>query len=136
MTVRERKQMFTQIYNKHCREMWIHEGDCGPDNRAFSYILSREVVLPPGTFENPSEWNIFALLHEIGHIKTNNPKMKVYEKEYHATQWQAIEARKIGFCPSQLWKDTYQEYIWEKRQMCINKKGKNVASKEALIIKW
>ena len=136
MTKRECKELFAKIYNKYSKEMWIHEGDCGPDNVAYSYILRREIVLPHECFSNPREWDILVLLHEIGHIKTNNHKMTRYEKEFHATQWSATEAKKIGFNVKNEWKDVYQGYIWDKRQISINMKAKNVAAKEDLVIKW
>ncbi len=136
MTAKERKALFRSIYNKYCGEMYIHSGDCGPDNRGYSYVLRREIILPKESFSNPSEWQILELLHEIGHVKTNTRRMKVYEKEFHATQWSANEAKKLGLPIKQLWRDAYQQYIWEKRQMCINHKGRNVPKKEDLIIQW
>lgn len=136
MNYMERKRMFDNICNFYSRNIWIHVGDCGADGRAFSYVIRREIVLPESAFRNPSEWDILALLHEIGHIKTNTQKMKVYEKEYYATQWAANEAKRIGFYVSPEWKKAYQEYIFEKRQNCINRKGKNVVDKNKLIIKW
>lgn len=136
MTVRERKHMFNRIREKYSKEMWIHEGDCGKDERAYSYVLSREIVMPPGSLDAPTEWNILSLLHEIGHVKTNTRNMRVYEKEYYATQWAADEARRIGLPVKQIWKDAYRDYILQKRQMCINKKGRDVASVESLMINW
>ncbi len=136
MTTVERKKLFTELYNKYSKEMYIHSGDCGPDNRAYSYISRREIVLPEESFSNPSEWAILELLHEVGHVKTNTRRMKVYEKEFLATQWSADEARKLGFPVKQLWRDAYQQYIWDKRQICINHKGRHVADKAALIVQW
>lgn len=136
MNARERKQIFNQIREQYSKEMWIREGDCGLDKRPYSYVMHRIIVMHEGTFESPTEWDILTLLHEIGHVKTNTQKMKVYEKEYSATQWSAYEARKIGIPVNDLWREAFQDYIWKKRQMCINKKGKNVANKEALIVKW
>ncbi len=75
------KELFFQIYNKYSQEMWIHEGDPGRGNGACAYLIRREIVLPEGTFSHPEEWDILVLLHEVGHIKTNKPKMKTYEKK-------------------------------------------------------
>ncbi len=136
MTANERKAMFNSIYNRYSGEMYIHSGDCGPDNRGYSYVMRREIVLPKESFTSPSEWQILELLHEIGHVKTNTHRMKVYEKEFRATQWSATEAKKLGLPIKQLWRDAYQQYIWDKRQMCINRRGKNVPEKEDLIIQW
>lgn len=136
MTQKERKNLFDYIYNKYSKEMWIHEGNCGADKRPYSYIINKEIVLPKNSFRNPSEWIVFALLHEIGHIKTNTTKMKLYEKEFYATQWAATEARNLKFNIRTEWKKVYQDYILDKRQSCVNKKGKNVINKELLLIKW
>ncbi len=132
----ERLQLFNRIFLKYAREMWIHSGDCGKDRRAYSIISRKEIILPRDSFSNPSEWDIIVLLHEIGHIKTNRDSMRVYEKEYLATQWSADEARRLGFPVKQLWKDAFRDYILEKRQMCLNRGGKNVADEEALVIQW
>ena len=136
MTDKECKAVFNSVFDQYSKEMWIHEGDPGRGNGACAYIIRREIILPEGTFESPEEWDILVLLHEVGHIKTNTPKMKTYEKEYRAVQWSATEARKLGLHIRGEWRKAYQEYIWKKRQMCINRKGKNVASKESLVIQW
>ena len=130
------KELFFQVYNKYSPEMWIHEGDPGRGNGACAYLIRREIVLPEGTFSHPEEWDILVLLHEVGHIRTNKPKMKSYEKEYHAVQWSAKEAKRIGLPVKELWKEAYQDYIWKKRQLSINRKGKNVARKEELVVEW
>ena len=116
--------------------MWIHAGECGKDKRAYSVVSKKEIIVPVGVFSNPTEWDILALLHEIGHIKTNKDSMRVYEKEYLATQWAADEAQKWNFKISGDYKNIYQEYIWDKRNMCIRMNGKNVPSKRSLKIKW
>lgn len=136
MTKKECKELFRSVYNKYCHDMWIHEGDPGRGNGACAYIIRREIILPEGTLDNPEEWDILVLLHEVGHIKTNNPKMKTYEKEYRAVQWSANEAKKIGLNVRKEWKDAYQDYVFRKRDMSVKKNAKNVASKESLVIKW
>ena len=136
MTFANRKKLFNKIVSKYSKEMWIHEGDCGNDNRAYSYVLRREIVLPKEYFTNPSEWAILVLLHEIGHIKTKTNKMKLYEKEFYATQWAATEAQILQFNIKAEWKKAYQDYILDKRQKYINKIGKNIVSKESLLVKW
>ena len=132
MTLNERKRIFNNICNKYSNEIWIHPGDCGKDNRAYSYISRREIVLPEDSFSTPSEWAILVLLHEIGHIKTNTSQMKECEKEFYATQWSAIEAKKIGLTIQSSWKKAYQSYIWGKRRG----NSKNALSKEDLVVKW
>lgn len=130
------KEMFNKIYDRYKREMFIHFEELKPGESGYSYVSCRRVVLPKRAAVNPSGWDVLTLLHEIGHIKTNKDRMRVYEKEYLATQWSADEAKKWGFKITDLWKETYQDYIFNKRTMCINKGGKNVPPKEKLVIKW
>jgi hypothetical protein len=132
----ERLQLFNRIFLRYCREMWIHAGDCGKDRRAYSIISRREIILPGDSFTNPSEWDILILLHEIGHVLTNKDSMRVYEKEYLATQWSADAAKEWGLHVIPLWKDAFREYILEKRQMCLNRGGKNVPDEDELAINW
>ncbi len=130
------KDLFECICRMYGREMFIHSGKMAPDESGYSYVSLREVVLPERAFHNPTGWDALTLLHEIGHIKTNRDRMKVYEKEYLATQWSADEAKKWGFTIIERWKKTYQEYIFSKRTMCIRKGGKNVPPERELMIRW
>lgn len=136
MTKKERRKMFDAVYHKYNKEMIILPGDCGPDDIAFSYVSLRYIAMPYKAFKDPSEWDILCLFHEIGHIKTNTEKMKICEKEYFATQWAADEAKKWNFQVRQLYRDTYQNYIWEKRELGLKHKGKNLPTKEELVVKW
>ena len=123
------KNMFYEIYYKYYRSMLIHSGD-----DFYSYIIAREVVVPQKAFNNPREWDIFALLHEIGHVITNNPKQKRCLQEYLATQWAIREAKKIGFAVPQSFITIYQNYIWKWRDTSLKCKGKNVPTKEELTL--
>ncbi len=122
--------MFYNIFLNHCKEMWIHSGTngCG----FYCYIEEREVVVPPEAFKHPDKWDIFSLLHEIGHIKTNTVKQKRYYQEYLATQWAIQEAKKIGFKVPKKYIKTYQDYILRWRETSIKHKGKNIHTKEEL----
>lgn len=136
MTKTQRIAMYKKIYDKYCNEMWIHCEYCGENRRAYSYVSLREIVVPLGVFSDPSEWDLLVLLHEIGHIKTNKESMKMYWKEYLATQWAADEAKKWGLPIKPLYKEAFQNYIWEKRERSIACRGKKVHSKEAITVKW
>lgn len=137
MTLKERRQLFNRIFNAYSKEMYIHGVDNSEDDECgYTYISKREITLPKKWFNNPSEWAIFVLLHEVGHVKTNTMWMPLYEKEYLATQWAADVARKIGFHIATEYKDTYQEYIWGKRTEAVKKRTPNVAKKQDLVIKW
>lgn len=130
------KEMFATIYDKYRKEMFIRFEDLKPDESGYSYVSCRRVVLPKKAAVNPSGWDVLTLLHEIGHIKTNTNKMRVFEKEYLATQWSADEAKRLGFHIEETWKRIYQDYVFDKWKMCINKGGKNIPPKEKLMIKW
>ena len=131
MTQKERSKLFKDICTKYENSMWIHPGDCGENNSPYSIVLFREIVLPRTAFSRPSAWNIMCLLHEIGHVKTNAEDMPVYQKEYLATQWSAEEAKKIGFKIEDIWKECFQNYIWD-----FLKDDGASANREELVVNW
>ena len=124
MTKSQLQQFHHQIYQKYCRQMWIHSGL--NEDEFYSYLGSKEVIIPPSTWTNPTEWSVFSLLHEIGHILTNTTQMKRCEQEFLATQWAIDEAKNIGFPLKKLYIDAYQSYIWEWRTNAIKHKAKKV----------
>ena len=124
--------MFYDIYLNYCTKAWIHAGEkgCG----YYSYIKVKEIVIDPEMFTNPTEWGIFAMLHEIGHVMTNTIQMKRYEQEYLATVWAINEAKKIGFNVPKSYISIYQDYIWKWRETSIKRKAKFVVSKDSLTL--
>lgn len=96
--------------------------------------MAREIVVPKQCFKNPDSWDVFALLHEIGHVLTNTTKMKRCLQEYLATQWAIEKAREIGLPVSKSTIRCYQNYIWKWRERSIKAKGKDVPSKEELTL--
>ena len=130
------EDLFECICRMYGREMYIHPGKMAHRESGYSYVAYREIVLPERAFQNPSGWDVLTLLHEIGHIKTNTERMKLYEKEYLATQWSADEAKKWDFTIIDLWRKTYQDYIFSKRDICIREGGKNVPPESKLMIRW
>ena len=125
---------FHNICKKYKNAAWIHEGEngCG----FYSRISAKEIVIPSEAFHQPDSWDIFALLHEIGHIMTNTTKMKRCEQEYFATQWAIDEAKRMNLKVQKRYLDIYQDYIWKWRETSIRLKGKNVPLKEALCLKY
>ena len=121
------------LYIQYKNEMAIVFEDNQSDE-FYSYLLSRKIVLPNYIRSNPTEWSLFAFLHEIGHIMTNTTSMKRYEQEYLATQWAIDKAKEIGFDVPEKYIDTYQKYIWKWRETSIKHKAKNVATKESLVL--
>lgn len=136
MTNHEIFMMYHAMFQKYSKQnIWIRFVNI-EDNRPYACVELRTISMPAKSFMQPTGWDILCLLHEVGHVMTNTPKMRVFEREYYATQWAAEEAKKWGFVVKDLWKNTYQKYIWDKRQDCIRRRGKNIPSKEALVIKW
>ena len=132
MTETKRMLLMTNIYCTYLNDisiMFINE-----DGVFYSYIKEKIICLPQNTLSNPTEWNIFAFLHEIGHIITNNESMKRYYQEYLATQWAIEESKRRGFKVPKRIINTYQNYIWDWRERSIKLKGKNVCSKEDLVL--
>ena len=87
-------------------------------------------------YKNPSERDLFDLLHEIGHIQTNNIGMKRCEEEFFATQWALDNANKYKVEITSDLIDTFQDYIWTWRDGAIKRKAKNVPSKQQLKLKY
>ena len=132
MNQKERKELFNSICSTYKTEMWIHSGDSNP----YSIVLYKEVVMPKKAFSRPSAWDIMCLLHEIGHIKTNKECMPTCEKEYLATQWSVNEARIIGFKIEDIWKECFQDYIWNYFDEEKNELTNCSIQKEDLIVSW
>jgi len=136
MSIEQLKKLHNYIYYIYSKRMTIEFQDDADIGDFGSYIEKRVVLLPRKIIQNPSEWSLFAFLHEIGHIITNTPKMKRYEQEYLATQWALDEAKRIGFKVKQKNIDIYQEYIFDWRERSIKLKAKSVLPKEALVLKY
>lgn len=97
-----------------------------------SYLETRSIVVPKSDWDHPTEWAIFAFLHEIGHLETNEIRMHRYYQEYLATQWAIDESKRIGFTYPESFLTIYQNYIYKWRDYCVIRKGKNIKSKEEL----
>ena len=121
--------VFISICLKYSGLMNIHAGD-----GFYARLSERDVVVPAATFETADDWDVFALLHEIGHIMTNKPTQKRCVKEYLATQWALEEASKLGFIVERSYIENYQDYIWWWREMSTKLRGKNVPGKEDLTL--
>lgn len=50
-------------------------------------FITREIWLEESEAGEGYQINLFDILHELGHIQTNNLDMSVYEMEYRATQY-------------------------------------------------
>ena len=86
MIIRNRcKETFYKIYAKYKDDMWIHKG---PNEDGFySRILAREVAVTREACDDPDDYDVFAFLHEVGHVLTNKPYQKRCLQEYLASQW-------------------------------------------------
>ena len=122
------------LYIKYRNQMQINFVDT--DQYDFgAYIELRLIEIPEYTKNHPTEWSLFAFLHEIGHIMTNTTKMKRCEQEYRATQWAIQEAQEIGFKIPKSYINRYQEYIWNWRETSVKCHGKNIPTYEELTLK-
>lgn len=134
-TYAERIELFKMIYTKYRRKMWIHSG--AEPGEYYSLIESRQVVIPGKAFIEPRDWDIFALLHEIGHVLTNKKRMKRCQMEYEATVWAIKEAHRIGFDIPPAYRKTYQDYIWSWLDAGIKVRGsKGMPTRESLTLHW
>lgn len=102
----------------------------------YCHVPEKIIYLKLTAFLHPTKESVFDMLHEIGHIMTNKPKMKRYEEEYHATVWAIKEAKKYNLKVTKKRRQEYQNYIWNWRDSSIKRKGKNILSKEEVTLEW
>lgn len=122
-----------ELYEKYKNEI---EFRFTSKSTPYCHVPEKIIYLRLDKFFEPTENSVFDMLHEIGHIKTNTSKMKRFEEEYYATVWAIKEAKKYKLELSQKRKDEYQNYIWDWRERSIKLKGKNIPSKEKLVLAW
>lgn len=86
-------------------------------------------------YKNPTENDLFDLLHEIGHIMTNKVGMKRCMEEYLATQWALDNSKKYNVKISKKRIQEFQDYIWKWRDIGIKHNAKIIPSKLELTLK-
>ena len=128
------KFLYNYVYIKYADDMRIVFKDDLAEDDFGSYIKERIVEIPKCTRRDPNEWSLFAFLHEVGHIMTNNLKMKRCEQEYLATQWAIEESKEIGFKVPKEYINAYQDYIWTWRERGIKCGAKKIPSREQLTL--
>ena len=119
------------IFIKYIYDMNIVFENLNADDFS-SYPASRHVIVPRCVMDNPTEWSLFAFLHEIGHVMTYVKGQKRCHQEYLATQWAIEEAKNIGFNIPDRFINTYQKYIYKWRETGIKHGAKNMPSIEDL----
>jgi len=135
MSIARLKNLHNYIYAIYFREINIMFDNNKHDD-FHSYVNKKEVHLPKSIIANPTEWTLFAFMHEIGHIQTNVSNMKRCMQEYLATQWALDKSKEIGFAVPTIYISTYQNYIWRWRDKSIKANGKNVPTKEELTLSY
>ena len=50
-------------------------------------LITKEIYLAENEVNRDNQIHLFDILHELGHLQTNNIDMTTYEKEYRATQY-------------------------------------------------
>jgi Zn-dependent peptidase ImmA (M78 family) len=127
------KLILITIWLKYNKEYTFFFDNC---NVAHCYLVEKEIHFPMDRFNKPNSRDVFDMLHEIGHLKTNKKGMKRCEEEFYATQWAIKEMKKYKLKLSDVDKKIFQDYIWNWRNTSIKLKGKNVPSKEHLTLTW
>lgn len=127
------KTLMTYVWVEYCNEYKIVFCNCDVPH---CFLKEKEIYFPINNFANPGSKDVFDMLHEVGHLKTNKKGMKRCEEEYHATQWAIKEMKKYDFDLSDRHKKLFQDYIWKWRDTGIKLKGKNMPSKKQLTLTW
>ena len=99
-------------------------------------LESKIIRLEKNYYDKPSEWGFFTLLHEIGHIMTNNNKQKRCLQEYLATQFAIDKCKEYGVVIPEYITDTYQDYILKWRETGLKHRAKNMPSISQLTLKY
>ena len=133
MNREELGKLHNLVYRTYRHRMTIVFEDT-PGNDFSCYPVSGKVMLPQSIKTAPTEWSLFAFLHEVGHVLTNKAGMKRCEQEFMATQWALAEAKRIGFTVPVLYIKTYQDYIWNWRMAEEKVYGKGIPTREALTL--
>lgn len=126
------KVLVTQIWMQYYKEYTFVFDNC---SIAHCYLKEKEIHFPIKNFKDPSKREVFDLLHEIGHLKTNKKGMKRCEEEFYATQWAIKQMKKYNFDLNKKDKEIFQDYIYKWRETGIKLKGK-MPDKESLILEW
>ena len=58
------------------------------------------------------DWNVFKLLHEIGHMKTHDNNQSKAQREFLATQWAINYSRNSNIVLDDNEKNIWQDYIY------------------------
>lgn len=127
------KVIITQIWIQYSKDYVFIFDNC---NIAHCYLKEKEIHFPIENFKDPNVREIFDLLHEIGHLKTNKKGMKRCEEEFYATQWAIKEMKKYNLELDSINKHIFQNYIWKWRETGIKLNGKNIPNKEQLTLIW
>lgn len=85
------------------------------------------------SFINPGMNDLFDLLHEIGHFKTNTNEMTKCMQEFLATKWAIDNMGRYNVKVTKKRIKEYQKYIYEHRAIEIDK-GVIVPSKKELML--
>ena len=135
MDEKQLRKLHNLVWINYHNQMEIVFEDVEEDDFG-SYLISRRVSLPKIIIAHPTEWSLFAFLHEVGHIMTNTTKMKRCEQEFLATQWALKEAKRIGFHVPEAYVRVYQQYIWNWHEAGRRLKGRSMKTTEELTLKY
>lgn len=85
-----------------------------PDNGMgfYSRPLMDRVIVPYDLVDSEECFDLFSLLHEIGHCETYSREQNKPTREFLATQWAIMNSKKWHVKLSNSEKTTWQDYIY------------------------
>ena len=106
---------------EHSIEVYLTDEDL-----SYAMVGWGAVYINEKGYMNPTSELLFDYLHEIGHIMTNDVRMKRYEMEFLATEWAIKNANEFNVTVTRERIDDYQYYIEGWRHTAIRRHGKNI----------
>lgn len=103
------QQIASNIIDKYNDKYYIYPT---VNIQSFSLPTMGIIVLDYSRWQNPDDFFIFTILHEIGHCETYEPKQYKVKREFLATQWAIVEFNKLKLKLKKSEKKIWQEYIY------------------------
>lgn len=107
------KDVIVEFHNETAMCCYPH-----PDDRIIQMRVEQ--------FMNPTNRDLFDLLHEFGHLETFKCKHRKFEREYFATQWALDHADEYGVEITARILNIFQEYIMGFYDKAKKRKVKNL----------
>lgn len=125
-----------KIYNKYKENIYVYPYEGAGQMYCIVKPYKTFVYCEPEVWENPTEEDLFDLLHEVGHAIANKPGMKRYEEEFYATVFAISKMEHYKLSLSNKRKKEWQNYINKYREGAIKRKAKNVMTLDEVTLVW